>query len=621
VTQTAFYLAAGSHTVMCLAHEPPSDVAVDASGIVICPPIGWDEVASYRGRRVWAQELAAAGHRTVRLDLPGTGDSSGTPRDPKRVEAWTAAIAAAAGWLRTSGCDRVTVVGLGLGGLLACRAVAGGAPVDDLVLWGTPSRGRAAVRQLRAFARLETAEFDVPDVEPPVDAFPDVLEASGFAFSAETLGDLETLDVTELDLAGAGRRALLLRRDGLRVDARLRAHLEECGVAVTEEAGDGWATMAPTEPIEARVPSAVLCTVRAWLTAGPDGSGRPGPTAVVAARELVLDGGVRERPFTLARPYGSMFGVLAEPDDASEVIAVLLNPGAIRRTGPNRMWVELARRWASRGVTTLRVDVEGIGDADGAEGRYADVSRMYGPHLVDETVAVLDALAADRPGARFVLVGLCSGASWGFHAARRRPDVSCAILLNPRQLFYDPLIDVRRLAVLASQGVTSPARLGRLLRGRVRPSWAWRLARSAVVSMFQRRAYHRALARATGELEDAFDELHRAERRVVLVFSEGEPLLAELRVGGFTDQLERWPELELEIIRGPGHTFRPLWSQQAVHGRVDRALDEVLSSVPLPAAPTGHVTLDALREAGSGAGRRTRHADDDVSIAGARRAM
>jgi alpha/beta superfamily hydrolase len=33
------------------------------------------------------------------------------------------------------------------------------------------------------------------------------------------------------------------------------------------------------------------------------------------------------------------------------------------------MWVEASRRWAALGVATLRIDLEGIGDADGDAGR------------------------------------------------------------------------------------------------------------------------------------------------------------------------------------------------------------------------------------------------------------
>src|SRR3954451_21514074 len=127
-----FYLGPGPDAALCLFHEPPGD-APPGTGVVLVPPFGWDEVASYRIRRAWADELAAAGHPTVRIDLPGTGDAGGGPRDPDRVDAWVEPIAAAAAWLRgRPACPRVALLGLRRGGLPSCAAAPGGAPAEDL---------------------------------------------------------------------------------------------------------------------------------------------------------------------------------------------------------------------------------------------------------------------------------------------------------------------------------------------------------------------------------------------------------------------------------------------------------------------------------------------------------
>ena len=98
-------------------HEPRGDVP--RTGVVICPPFGWEEVCSYRARRTWAQQLAAEGRLAVRLQLPGTGDAGGSPRDADLLETWVAAVADVVAWTRSRpSVERVTVVGLGLGGIL-----------------------------------------------------------------------------------------------------------------------------------------------------------------------------------------------------------------------------------------------------------------------------------------------------------------------------------------------------------------------------------------------------------------------------------------------------------------------------------------------------------------------
>ncbi len=73
-------------------------------------------------------------------------------------------------------------------------------------------------------ARYPDDERDEPD---------EGLEVTGFALSDQTLGDLEALDLTKLEIPCAGgRRVLLIERDQLGVDRRLREHLEQSGVAL-----------------------------------------------------------------------------------------------------------------------------------------------------------------------------------------------------------------------------------------------------------------------------------------------------------------------------------------------------------------------------------------------------
>src|SRR3954471_10924672 len=99
ISGTALYLDLEPDTVAAFHHAPErSDPARPA--VVLCPPFGWEDVASYRVRRDWAVRLAGAGHHVLRVDLPGTGDSAGGPRDGDRVAAWAGAVAGAGAWLR-----------------------------------------------------------------------------------------------------------------------------------------------------------------------------------------------------------------------------------------------------------------------------------------------------------------------------------------------------------------------------------------------------------------------------------------------------------------------------------------------------------------------------------------
>src|SRR5947208_12489750 len=123
----ALYLELDPDPVFVVLHETETRPEV---GVLFCSPFGWEDMASHRARRDWAEELAAAGCAVLRFDPPGSGDSGGLPSDPGRFPAWLDAIDAAARWLRiTTGCERVVAVGFGLGGLLAVSAAQRGAPI------------------------------------------------------------------------------------------------------------------------------------------------------------------------------------------------------------------------------------------------------------------------------------------------------------------------------------------------------------------------------------------------------------------------------------------------------------------------------------------------------------
>ena len=69
------WLSGGAEPVFAVHH--PADPDAPAGGpVLIVPPWGWHEVASYRSRRTWAGHLADRGHDVLRIDLPGTGSNT-----------------------------------------------------------------------------------------------------------------------------------------------------------------------------------------------------------------------------------------------------------------------------------------------------------------------------------------------------------------------------------------------------------------------------------------------------------------------------------------------------------------------------------------------------------------
>ena len=199
-------------------------------GVVMVPPFGWEDICSYRPLRFLGKALAESGFPVLRYDLPGTGDSSGSALDPGLVEAWLRSVPDAMDELRCStGVDHIALVGVGVGALLAAAAAIRGADFSHLVLWGCAQSGRAALRQLRVLAKLETTEF--ANGELPAPQTGSGLEVAGFLLSLETQRDLESLDLLSPP-AMSGKPILVLSRDELAVDPKLVNALKTSGAHV-----------------------------------------------------------------------------------------------------------------------------------------------------------------------------------------------------------------------------------------------------------------------------------------------------------------------------------------------------------------------------------------------------
>lgn len=581
--ERALYLGAEPNQALAFHHAPGADRATGV-GVVFCPPFGWDDIASYRARRLWAYALAQRGHDVLRLDLPGTADSAGSPADAGRLAAWVATVAAAAAWLREqAGAGRVSALGIGLGGLIAARAAGTGVELDELIVWGAAASGRAAVRELRAFARLQTSNVGAPEAGLPEGW----LEVGGFVLSAETRAALSDLDPATGPV-GSVRRALLLGRDDAPPDARLASHLRAAGLDVTEAPGPGYAAMV-SHPQTSPAPQMVMATVAGWLdAAGPAPRGEPTPVPPApASLELDAHGRrIRETPVWIEHPPGPLFGILAEPADAEPgpVAGLLLNAGGVRRIGPNRLWVETARAWAARGAPTLRLDLAGMGDAGSGPG-IAEVPDFYTPELqrqADDAVAWL----ADRAGTeRLVLAGLCSGGHWGFYAAVRDPRVRTAVLINVGSLVWDrniaapswppgPTAFLSREA-LREIGAGLPAALAR---------WAWATVRRRATFLRTRRA-----------IEQRLDALRARGTRVVLALSEDQPEQLWLSSEAHRRRLARWPNVTIADLPGRDHTVRPMAAQQRVRAMLDEALATELAG---PAGAVTSVNVRAWEQAG-----------------------
>jgi pimeloyl-ACP methyl ester carboxylesterase len=585
----AHYLAIdGGEPIFAALHAPIGPNRSN-TGVIICAPFGWEELCAHRGMRALAGALAHAGHTALRFDLPGTGDSGGLPSDPGLLGLWTAAADAAAASLRAgSACERIVAFGVGLGGLVACRAVALGAAIDDLVLWSVPPRGRMLVREMRTFARMSDWDAragadDSRAALTPAAAVDDrgELNVAGFLLTEATLAELDELDLAELPIPDASRRRVLLfGRDTLSPDKRLRELYEQSGVALTVSNGPGYGAMM-VDPALAQVPWELFARTLAWLGEPPPAA----PPAWAGTRrstgpaldDLELKVGtevIRETQFAIDYEGQQLSGILTEPVSAVEadLCVVLLNAGAVRRIGPQRMWVEAARRWAALGVPTLRFDAAGIGDSDGDDQGFARRGIFHRRAFSGQVVAAFDELERRGLPGRFLVGGMCSGAYWGLHAALGDRRVRGLLLMNLLAFVWSPELGAARDARRA-RALLHDRNLGTVIR--IVATDRWRMARMLRAKLSRSGSTHGA-SRFTDQTAATLDALREGDVETLLLLSLEEPLMDDLIADGLLDRLAQWPNLQLERIAARDHVFRALWSQRQVHTAMDGALARTL---------------------------------------------
>lgn len=379
-------------------------------GVILAPPIGREWRAARFAYRQLAAALTALGFVTLRFDYHGVGDSSDTIEVPDLDAVWTADVAEAYHLLRSCGLGSVSAVGMRLGAtIVGVAAVEHRLDLTSMVLWDPCESGRAYLRQLQAFEALRRQEHPLGDDGS--------LETTEFVFSPERVRELRRLSLEKLPPGRMASRLLVITRDDRAVSDRLSDRLDDEGAQwriTTEQAA-----LVDVEPLFAAMPATTMRGIATWLddvTTDPDAFTAPAARASAIVQRDAAGFAVRET--CVAIGARRLFGVLSEPEGpATGPLVVFMNVSNEDHTGPSRLWVDLSRRWAARGLRCVRFDLSGIGDS--ADGSGLDIERLYEGQWLDDVASVAPSLAPEAPGDAFY-VGLCSGALLSVEAALTR---------------------------------------------------------------------------------------------------------------------------------------------------------------------------------------------------------
>ena len=313
-----------------------------------------------------------------------------------------------------------------------------------------------------------------------------------------------------------------------------------------------------------------------WGATAQQGAG----SAATASQQL------REMAVQVDSGQTKMFGILTRSvaDSAQRSPAVLmLSAGSVHAIGPNRLWVCLARRWAERGMTVLRLDLSGIGDSPPRRG--ADQNVVYSRHALDDVAAALCYLKSQPNVGECHVVGLCSGAYHAFKAAVAGQAVASAVMINPLTYFWrdgDRLSDVKEYEIFE---LTSKYRgkfftaepWHKLIRGEL----DLRLIREVVLRRLWNfvASYGFELARLLHLplRNDLASELATASRHGIalrFVFAAGAPGFALMRKqsGNAIARLQARKVATLDFVIDADHTFTHLRARERLVQVLERRL-------------------------------------------------
>lgn len=577
IGRTAFYLSSRQDPLLAWLHTAKDKLLVD-HGVVICPPIGHEQVHSHRSLRRLADAIASRGIPTLRFDWNGTGDSAGCDADPSRVESWHANVRDLITWMRSGlGCRNVSVVGLRMGAMLAVEAIQ---PKDceNLVLWAPVVSGTSYVRQMQAIDQMAEVRPQHPS------AAKGDIEAAGFVLSEQTAQGIAKSNLLQTPIHCS--RALIVGP----CDHRLSEHLIEVGIQVEHTSPPGYVEMM-LEPHLSQIPKQAISEIADWLgqrIAIPSEKRlQVNLTDLGPSQTLLADrsqwtrppacGILRERLFHRIGNL-ELFGVLSEPTKPSEEkpTIVILNAGSTQHVGPGRLHVELARHLAAHGFSSLRLDIRGLGESAGAND--ADNS-PYPATVFHDVEATFEELRTHFGVKHFVLLGLCSGAYAAFQSAAQLADPSLveSILINPLTFYWrDGMLldsasverDIKEHASIAR--ATNLSKLWKFLLGKTQISHfgALRLVlcrvqhylKQVVAEKSEVKEWQPIAIPSHPKEENLSDDLQRIRasgRSLAMFLAEGDPgyTIMDFHAHSQMKKMQRAGRLYISSIASGDHTF------------------------------------------------------------------
>jgi pimeloyl-ACP methyl ester carboxylesterase len=182
-SQHSFFFGQKGQALLGVYSAPSSTVSQRSHGVLLCPAFGQEYLRSHRAMRQLGLMLAREGFHVLKFDYFGSGDSNGQ-LEQADIKRWLRDISSARQeLLNISGCAKMSVIGLRLGGTLAAlhAGETNQDAWDSITLWEPVISG---TEYLREFGHSN---------EQPID------NIMGFPITQQLRNEIAAIDLLQLN--------------------------------------------------------------------------------------------------------------------------------------------------------------------------------------------------------------------------------------------------------------------------------------------------------------------------------------------------------------------------------------------------------------------------------------
>jgi len=533
--------------------------------IVICPSFGHEYLVAYQALRHLAIGLACQGFPVLRMDYAQTGDSFDIEDPTQILSTWKSNIKQAVLTVQEqSGLSKVCLIGLRWGALLA-TSVSEMVEIDSLVLIAPVASGRSFVRELQVFHTMYLNRLQMDSSDHPC-------EVTGYDFPEVLQEQMKSLEFTKFEKISAQHIFVIGRDDMPGSESRILKHLDSLKLTLNLIHCPGYSAMMSQDSLHSKVPVLAWKAIEEALQHYAATVPASLPSAASFSSPVRTQAHFQE---TLISFQGK-FGILTTPLVASSSrypAIVMSNIGVNHRASNHRLYVQMARHFATLGFTVLRMDRSGIGDSPARLGE--DENIVYGAFGVQDTQDALDTLQTVYGFDKFILAGLCSGAYFAYQTAIKDPRVVGLSLINILcfEWKHGDSLEIRQRRSIRSTEYYKRTAFNtstwlRLVKGKIDILSIARglLQRTGnriqdlVKSLFGR------LVEGQVPQSSVMQNLQTLlDRQVHIHFivdsNDGAVDLLTESIASKTKEFMKHPRFRIDTILGADHTFTPRWSQ------------------------------------------------------------